>query len=612
MPDSATKGLPDVSRLLERLPRSGFIERINALSPLPMPRTGRPLGPDEIQLLEHQGNMCDDWALIRVHPNISLRNIIGNQFTGYNYLGNCRTGLRPLPDGGNIRGGIRHSTLENVILGNDCSINRCPLLADLVIGDEALINDSSISSSHHSAQSGHPEGHSFGNGRWIDIGIETGGRSCPIFADLSLELAESILTNPADKAVRAKVEEWLSDYLDQIRRPWSLIGTGAAISGCRMIRDSYIGPGSLLVNAGAIIGSTLDSRTEQPITVRNGAIIENSVLQEGTSIENQAIVRDSLLFEHSHATDHGTVVSCLIGPNSGVAKGEATASFLGPFVGFHHQSLLIASFWPRGRGNIGYGANVGSNHTSRLADQECWPGEGLFFGLSCCVKFPANFRDAPYSVVATGITTLPQRMSFPFSLITDREPGITGVPEGLNCLIPAWNLGENYFALKRNEEKFKARNKATKNHFDLNLFRPEIMALVEDAVARLERVDSVKEHYLEEDIPGLGRNYLSEPSRQRAIKNYRFFLELVQLRDEWAETRNDFPRAQARRLLDLLPKLMAMAEKSRGRDFARGCTIIDDYAQTHDHPDQDPYLSKMRRDITEESAALRSLMDSAD
>lgn len=598
-----------IAELLKRLPQSGLIDRINTLSPLPMPRTGRPLSADEIQHLEHQGNMCDDWALIRVHPNISLRNIIGNQFTGYNYLGNCRTGLKPLPDGGNIRGGIRHSTLENVILGNDCSINRCSLLADLVIGDGAMINDSSISSSHHSAQSGHPEGHNFGNGRWVDIGIETGGRSTPIFADMSLELAESILANPADKTGRAQVEAWLEGYLDQIRRPWSLIGASAAISGCRMIRDSYIGPGALLVNAGAIIGSTLDCRPEQPIIVRNGAIIENSVLQEGSSVENQAIVRESLLFEHSHSTDHGTVVSCIIGPNSGVAKGEATASFLGPFVGFHHQSLLIASFWPRGRGNIGYGANVGSNHTTRLADQECWPGEGLFFGLSCCIKFPANFSQAPYSVVATGITTLPQRMSFPFSMITDREPGITGVPEGLNCLVPAWNLSENYFALKRNEEKFKARNKATKNHFDLNLFRPEIMAMVADAVARLEGVETVKDHYLQEDIPGLGRNYLSERTRLRAIDTYHFFLELVNLRTEWSERRNDFPRDRARRLLEMLPRLLAMAVKSRSRDFDRGCTIIDDYGDTHDHPDRDPYLEKMRRDIAEEIAALRLLTE---
>ena len=45
--------------------------------------------------------------------------------------------------------------------------------------------------------------------------------------------------------------------------------------------------------------------------------------------------------------------------------GECLHCLVGPFVGFHHQSLLIATIWPLGRGNVGYGANVGSNHTSR-------------------------------------------------------------------------------------------------------------------------------------------------------------------------------------------------------------------------------------------------------
>lgn len=55
----------------------------------------------------------------------------------------------------------------------------------------------------------------------------------------------------------------------------------------------------------------------------------------------------------------------ILGPDSGVGAGECHHSLVGPFVGFHHQALLIAAIWPLGRGNVGYGANVGSNHTSR-------------------------------------------------------------------------------------------------------------------------------------------------------------------------------------------------------------------------------------------------------
>lgn len=47
------------------------------------------------------------------------------------------------------------------------------------------------------------------------------------------------------------------------------------------------------------------------------------------------------------------------------------------------------------------------------ADQEIWPGEGLFFGLSTVIKFPANYSESPFSVIGSGVTCLPQRVSPP-------------------------------------------------------------------------------------------------------------------------------------------------------------------------------------------------------
>ena len=47
----------------------------------------------------------------------------------------------------------------------------------------------------------------------------------------------------------------------------------------------------------------------------------------------------------------------------------------------------------------------------RQADQEVWPGEGVFFGLSTVIKFPANYSESPFSVIGSGVTCLPQRVS---------------------------------------------------------------------------------------------------------------------------------------------------------------------------------------------------------
>ena len=41
-----------------------------------------------------------------------------------------------------------------------------------------------------------------------------------------------------------------------------------------------------------------------------------------------------------------------------MSGGECCHSLLGPHVGFHHSSLLIATLWPLGRGNLAYGCKV--------------------------------------------------------------------------------------------------------------------------------------------------------------------------------------------------------------------------------------------------------------
>src|SRR5690606_23852621 len=160
------------------------------------------------------------------------------------------------------------------------------------------------------------------------------------------------------------------------------------------------------------------------------------------------------------AEQAGHGAGSLIGPDTHVVWSDVSASLVGLFVGFHHQALLIGALWPEGRGNVGYGANVGSNHTGRKPDQELRPGEGVFFGLGCSVKFPANYSDAPYSLIASGVTAPPQRFAFPFSLIA---PAHEPLAPGLNEAIPGWMWSENAYALARNAYKYADRNKARRH-----------------------------------------------------------------------------------------------------------------------------------------------------
>jgi hypothetical protein len=213
-------------------------------------------------------------------------------------------------------------------------------------------------------------------------------------------------------------------------------------------------------------------------------------------------------------------------------------------VGFHHQSLLIASYWPKGRGNVGYGANVGSNHTGKAPDQELWHGEGVFYGLGCCIKFPSNFLRAPYTLFSTGVTTLPQTMEFPFSLVTTPAEAIPGLSPAFNELMPGWILSDNIWQLLRNEAKFLKRGrKCRRVVYEHRPIRGEtvdmMLAARRELLAAHPGMPGVLRDakggaiYLGKHVGGLGKNFIKETSRVKAIEAYTMHCRYYALRGLW-------------------------------------------------------------------------------
>jgi hypothetical protein len=360
-------------------------------------------------------------------------------------------------------------------------------------------------------------------------------------------------------------------------------------------------------------------------------------------VSTLAVVERSVLAEHAHVERHGKVRQSLIGPNSGVAEGEVTASLIGPFVNAHHQSLLIAAFWPEGKGNVSSGANVGSNHTGKAPDQEIRPGEGLFVGLGVNIKYPADFSRAPYSIIACGVTALPQKVAFPFSLINAPAASFPGVSPAFNEIIPAWLLSDNLYTLKRNEAKYLARNRARRSRFDFEVLRPDTVDLMRNACRRLTAVGLRKPLYTGKDIDGLGKNYLVEANRLKAIETYRFFIRyyaLLGLKDQLKEALSqgmrgvlteilfepsDDPRWEhQRRLLSelglsdlasclhelplMLEQVARSVECSKAKDDERGRSIIDDYAEAHVAAVDDAFVRQTRKETRRLQAEVEQLL----
>ena len=185
---------------------------------------------------------------------------------------------------------------------------------------------------------------------------------------------------------------------------------------------------------------------------------------------------------------------------------------------------------------------------------------------------------------------------------------------------PGWVLSDNIFMIKRNEGKFRERNKARRSAFDFEVFRPDIVELMIEARARLAAVSGQK-LYTAEDIPGLGKNYLREEFRLKGIDAYSFYIGYYALKGLKAKLEQDGPAedllsekgdserweherqtlllevGEDKSLSQLLDRLADSqrviaqdVQRSKAKDDIRGQRIIPDYAEAHTSAEEDSFV----------------------
>jgi carbonic anhydrase/acetyltransferase-like protein (isoleucine patch superfamily) len=583
--------MPEFSRILET---SSFLSLCRNLrepggSVFPN-RKLRNLKGAEIRTLLKQGNIATDWGDIRVLEDFSPLRVYGSFFLGPCILGVFAQNIHHIGKAA-FPSGIFYSSLSNVIVGDEAFIHRCPLVSRCVVDAEASLADCRIEGEESS---------SFGNGSLIGAGIETGGRRVPVFYDLDPAVAEEAARGSIDPR---QLEEFLADYARAACLPASYVGKKSVIHGAGLISASFIGPGVRIEGAARVRGSTVCGGEGAEAEIGAGCLIDDTVIRPGCRFDSQALASRCFFADCSGALRQAKVTESWIGPNTTIAEGEVTSAFVGPFVSFHHQSLLIAAFWPGGRGNIGQGANVGSNHSSRTADGELWAGEGMFFGLGCNIKYPADYSRSPYTIIATGVTALPQKVEYPFSLIVPQENRDPGISPACNRIVPAWVLSDNFYLVERSKRKFAQRDRTPRLKLEFDPLHEGVIHLMEDARKRLASVTKVKDVYLPGDIPGIGGNILLEKDRLRAIQTYDWFIRFACLRDLFrppcgGETAETPAPELAKEYCSCLDRLYGLVVSSRQKDTRLGEKIIPDYAGVHAPAEADECVAAVK-DFTE-------------
>lgn len=461
----------------------------------------RELTAEEVAMLELGGSWSGSWAEVRVHRSASsssLHTVRHCEFAGCVYLHASGESVRTYCEVERVSGLLHCSFSGTVVIGAHCYVAHSSL-HNCAVGERAVVQ--------HCAMVVGTGSSSFGNGASVAVGAETGGRSVRLHVSHSYEeLCAQALGSPAPPATA-------------IHAALTVLGAGTLLFRCDLVRNCLLGAGCSAIES-SLTDCTLWSdgaATSHASRARlNGCLLGPGCRADGCSADK------TQLLDQASVGEGARVSHCLLGPDASVSGGECAHSVLGPFVGFHHQSLLIATLWPMGRGNLAYGAKVGANHTGRLNDQECVVGEGVFFGLGAAVKFPFNSLESPYSMVAPYTVCAAQKLSFPFSLVSSQESSLT-------CVIkPAWVLLHNAYLLDRSDAKFSMRTKAKAHYCGFPLMRGSVVDHMVDAWRRLKSACG-QESYLAADLAGLGKCVLAEKDRLKAIDAYEMYIRMYAL-----------------------------------------------------------------------------------
>ena len=317
----------------------------------------RSLTIEEVETLERQGCTADDWTSINVAEDFDPHAIADTAFHGEIYLGVFEQRME-LEEGFWKPTGIRGATLRDVSVGDNCLIEGVGnYISRYDIGEESYIcNVGKISCAPDAT---------FGEGNMIAVLNEGGKGNAIIFSALTPQLA-ALMVNPDDDDSTATeiLRNIILDHVKASKSARGRIGYRVKIINTTEISNTIIGDEVEVSGATRLTECTIMSSPYASSYIGSSVIIDNSIVQAGTSVFDGAKVNNSLVGEACHVGRGASMESTLLFANSHIDNGETCAAFCGPFTISHHKSSLLIggmySFY-----NAGSGTNF-SNHAYKM------------------------------------------------------------------------------------------------------------------------------------------------------------------------------------------------------------------------------------------------------
>ena len=316
----------------------------------------RPISPEEINVLTLQGCTCTDWSKVEVDNGFDPARVRLSHLSGQVKLGVfekevCFAGGLKRP------AGVFNATLHNCQVGNNVYINHVRnYIANYSIEENALIDNIDLLV---------VEGEScFGNGVEVSVVNEAGGREIPIFDHLCAQTAYVIAFYRHRPRLIETLRKMIGDYTESVRSTMGVIGKGARLVNCRIIKDVKVGPAAVIEGVNRLENGSVNSCPEDPVYIGPGVFAEDFICCSGSQVTDGVIIGKCFIGQGTVLSKQYSAENSVFFANCGGFHGEACAIFAGPYTVTHHKStLLIAGLFSFL--NAGSGTNQ-SNHMYKL------------------------------------------------------------------------------------------------------------------------------------------------------------------------------------------------------------------------------------------------------
>jgi len=314
------------------------------------------LSAEQIDQLARQGCTSEDWSKVQVAEGFNAESVKSTHFSGHVKLGVFEKQVSFF-GGVSKPTGISHATIHNCTIGNNVYISRVRnYIANYVIEDDAVIDNIELLAVEGES--------SFGNGVQVAVVNEAGGREIPIYDNLSAQTAYVLAFYRHRPLVIEKLRAMIDDYTASATCSRGLVGKGARLINCRIIKNVKVGPASLIEGINKLENGSVNSCIEDVVHIGPGVFAEDFIVCSGSEITDGVIIDKCFVGQGTVLSKQYSAENSVFFANCGGFHGEACAVFAGPYTVTHHKSTLLISglfsFL-----NAGSGTNQ-SNHMYKL------------------------------------------------------------------------------------------------------------------------------------------------------------------------------------------------------------------------------------------------------